>query len=249
MFKLLFIICFTLSLNAFDSQLLTQLGEVCQLPSESWMQPGKERWMMKDCCEDRRKEALEILRSLGCLDAIHAKMSQYDYALVFGALSSRVQRRLDFLHAEWQRGVRFDAIIFLTGQRDIEKEREELPEGVASETQMMIRLYRSHPLSQEARDLPLVVIDTSKQFDHHGSLRRPNTADTVKAWLKTHPQPGKCLAVSDQPFVCYQDAVIRSLLPEEFSVETVGAADTGNLPISVYLDNLAKTELATSSGS
>lgn len=214
--------------------------ETAQIVRSKWIQEGKERWQYEYYFEELKEQAMPLMKRLGCVDAIHAQELHYDYAIVMGALLCRVERRLDFLWEEWQRGVRFETLVFLTGQRDIDSKQEPLPEGVDSETQMMIRVYRAHPLSQAAREVPLVIIDTSKQFDNVASLRRPNTSDTIKAWLKTHPQPGRCLAVSDQPFIGYQEAVVKQFLPSNFTLEFIGRADEEKFPLTLYLDNLAK---------
>lgn len=229
-----------------------ELLQLCELPTDcsleelalilraAWIQEGKERWQYEERFNDKKIKALPLLEAIGCLDAIHAQKFHYNYVLVLGALASRVEKRLNFLWEEWKRGVRFDAIFFLTGQRDIEKKMEILPIGITSETQMMIYLYRSHPLSEAARGVPLAIIDTSKQCDAHGLLKRPNTADTVKAWLQTRPAAGSCLAISDQPFVGYQEAVLKKLLPADFFIEVIGMADERKFPLILYLDNLAK---------
>lgn len=229
-------------LQLFDLPIDRTVDETAQILRSVWIQEGKERWQYEDRYSDKKEQALPLLSEIGCFDAVHAGQLHYDYALVTGGLASRVEKRLNFLFEEWQRGVRFEALIFLTGQRDIDPIKEPLPPGVDSESQMMIRIYRAHPLSKAALDLPVSVIDTSKQID---TMRRPNRADTVNAWLKTRPQPGSCLSISSQPFVGYDEAILRGLLPPEFSFEVVGEADEGRFPLVFYLDNIAKWLLNT----
>lgn len=227
-------------LQACDLPQGSSLEETALITKQAWIQVGKERWEYEERFNDKQEAALPLLKRLGCFEAVNAKESHYDYAIVLGALLSRVAARLDFLFEEWQRGVRFSTLVFLTGERDISPDKELVPEGIETETEMMLYLYHNHPLCAVTRHLPLLVVHTPKQPSLLGLLVRPNTADTVNAWLATRPTPGSCLAVSDQPFVLYQEAVLRYLLPPSFKLEVVGAADPGKYPLILYLDNLAK---------
>jgi hypothetical protein len=49
------------------------------------------------------------------------------------------------------------------------------------------------------RDLPVVFIAVPMKTEG-SSLKRPNTEDTIIAWLKMTSQPCIALFVSDQPF-------------------------------------------------
>lgn len=202
-----------------------------------WMQANKERWEMDLRFEEKREQAIPLLNELGCIGTIWAQKEHYTYALVLGATGSVMQRRLDFLYEEWQRGVRIDTIILLTGARDLDPKIENYPEGLRTETDLFVHLFNQHPLNGLA---PHLVIDSPKQILENGTVRRPTTASTVTDWLATKPKPGSCLAVSTQPFVGYQEAVLRSLLPRSFEVEAIGPKIEQNYPLSIYLDNFAK---------
>ena len=216
------------------------LESIVTLTQQQWIEPGKERWELKEKYPEKKMQAWPLLKSIGCIDAIHAKEKQYEYALVLGALRSRIERRLKFLYEEWKMGVRFKEIVFLTGKRDLNPKIEEVPQGLSSETELMKFVYDSLNFSEEFRAIPLKIIDTPKQLREGALMQRPNTGDTIMQWLMLEPKPGKCLAVSDQPFATNQDAVLRLLLPQDFEVETIGDAAQENLPFAVYLDNLAK---------
>lgn len=202
-----------------------------------WMQAGKERWEMDRHFEDKRDLAMPLLTELQCVEMIRAEKGHYDYALILGATGPVMQSRLDFLYEEWQRGVRFEQIVLLTGDRDLDPKIETIPEGIKTETELLVYLFEQHPLKNLA---PHLVIDSPKQILEDGTIRRPTTISTVIDWLKTSPKPGRCLSVSTQPFVGYQEAVIRSVLPSSFEVEAIGPAIGKNYPLSIYLDNFAK---------
>ena len=70
--------------------------------------------------------------------------------------------------------------------------------------------------------------------------RRPNTADTIKLWMHANPEPGLSLIISSQPYVHYQDAVLRAYLPAEFTLEVVGKKARSVVSDGKHLDNLAR---------
>lgn len=88
----------------------------------------------------------------------------------------------------------------------------------------------------ELRNLPLTVINAPPILGRD----RPTTESTIALWLQNSPEPGEVLFFSNQPFVLYQDAVITSLMPEDFLIETVGTKGGEELPISTLLDTVAK---------
>ncbi|NGX40088.1 MAG: hypothetical protein KR126chlam1_01428 [Chlamydiae bacterium] len=241
----------TTLLELFDIPSTLTPKELVPYLKAHWLQKGKERWEMEKRCEEKGKAALPLLRALGCINSIHAEKKNYQYALVLGAMGKTMQRRLDFLYKEWKRGVRFDQIVLLTGERDLDPTREKFPEGLKSETDLFLHLFDRHPLKKIA---PYTLINSPKQIQKDGSLRRPTTASTMRDWLRSRPSLGDCLAISTQPFVGYQEAVVRAFLPKGFSVEGVGPGTdncypTADLdlevppvpyPLSIYLDNIAK---------
>jgi len=238
-FFLLFLFTPLFSISLYDDErnLKPEAVEFIELFGEdAFTLQGKERWLLDPIYEEKLNEALPILKRLGCIDSIHAKKNYYQYALVLGSLKRHMQMRLDFLYEEWKRGVRFDEIVLLTGQRELNPERELYPEGLRTETDLFVYLFENHPLKQIA---PFKVIDSPKYRQADGTLRRPDTGATVRDWKATGPKPGSVLAVSTQPFVGYQHAVLKSFLPNEFDLETIGPA-TGIYSMALYLDNFAK---------
>lgn len=204
---------------------------------QQWLQARKERWEMHCSLENKLEIALPTLKEIGCVDAVHAPLEHYDYALVLGAIGPVMQLRLDYLYEEWKRGVRFDQIVLLSGRRDLDPKMEMIPEGAQFETDLFLHLFDRHPLKNLASHL---VIDSPKQQLEDGTWRRPTTQSTIEEWLKTSPTPGKCLAASSQPFVGYQEAVIKSILPSTFDVDGVGSEITYPYSLAIYLDNIAK---------
>jgi len=229
MFRFLLSLIFSFSLFA-----SSQLEHITECNPQEWIQKG-DRWTFKDRFEDKREEILSVLDSMGMFEAKEATQSHYDYALVPGALHGSVKRRIDHLIKQWNQGVRFNMIVFLTGQRPLHLEKEKAFLPLKTETAMMIYTWEQAKMPLELREVPLVVIDAPPL-----PLRgRPTTESTVYVWLKHNPKPGSILMVSSQPYVGYQQAILQTLLPS-FTIEGVGAEGGSSLPTSVLLDTLGK---------
>lgn len=202
-------------------------------PTE-WVQRG-DRWNFKGRFEDQREELYPVLEKMGIFDAHWAQKSHYDYAIVLGALKSAVESRMQHLISEWERGVRFDKVVFLTGQRPLHPTKEESLVHLKNETAMMLHVWNALEMPEEMREVPLTVIDAPPL-----PLRgRPTTESTVYAWLEMEPEPGVALMVSNQPYVGYQQAVLQVLLPH-FMIEGVGAEGGRTLPLSILMDTIGK---------
>ena len=87
------------------------------------------------------------------------------------------------------------------------------------------------------RTLPITFIDATVPA---GKPPRPNTADTIDAWLAGSPKPGSCLFVSNQPYAGYQKSVVDTIMSKGFSVEIIGPAAAENLEVAKYLDTIAR---------
>jgi len=206
---------------------------------ELWMQKGKERWEFDKRYEYMRPTAWPYFEIAGLVFEAFPQSREYDYAIVFGALLATVEKRIAFLERLRERGVNFNEIVFLTGDRDLllsERERS----GCRIESEMVEWAYRQSDLS---KDIPATFVFAPKQSES-GFLRCPRTHDTVEAWLRLSPTPGRCLAVSNQPYVGYQHAVLNSLLPRGFSLETVGPGIQGEPTVALMLDTIAKQIIA-----
>jgi hypothetical protein len=213
---------------------------IVELTQTMWLQKGKKRWEFDQKEEEKRDLLLPFLRKLKNFERIEPEEKTFDYALVLGALSSRMERRLTFLVELWQKGIKFQQIVFLSSDRPLFPLLETIPEGIHTESELMGFFFKNQPVPDEMRKIPLQVISSPLILNEKGTFDFPNTGHTFSDWLKTKPHPGKCLIISDQPFVGYQDAVARGSLPPTFTCETVGMEALEDLPMAVYLDNLAK---------
>lgn len=204
------------------------LGSSC----ESWFQ-NKERWEFDRRYEDQRDQVLEILETMGFFEQKNPSASHYNYGVVLGSLAPKVQQRMEFLIFQYEQGVTFDHIVFLTGQRPLHPTETEF---TGQEVDMMIALWQKLSMPQELRDTPLIIVN-APPLPEKG---RPTTESTLETWFKSSPNPGTALFVSNQPYVLYQDAVIKSLAPKGWTIETIGEQGGQNLPISILLDTVFK---------
>lgn len=211
------------------------LKSIVETTQKAWIQTGKERWQFEEKEKEKWNAAFPLLKKIGCVDKVEASQKRYDYCLVLGGLSQRMQKRFDLLIEEWEKGVRFDRLIFLTGERNLDPQVEDLAVLLQTEAQAMEYLFQKANVSEDLRQIPLQIISASA-----GGKRRATTADTVAEWLKTNPSPGLCLVLSNQPFVDYQNAVLKTFLPKTFQIETIGKEADPDTFFAVYLDNLAR---------
>jgi hypothetical protein len=260
LFKLFYLTGITLEVSSPFDTLVDQA-------QTHWYQGGKERWLLEgeSFTPEKQEEIIELLRRLNLIQTIHAQYRgevKYDYVLVHGALGQSIQNRLKNLNQAYQEGVRFKAVVLLTGARPLipGKEDKWIALGIKAEADLFQYLWQEEDYSR-VFEKSYTLIDTPGMtaLDHPGklSIKRPGTEDTLKLWLNTQrPQPGsKILAISNQPYIIYQHAILKRCLRQycidnqfdesQFHIETIGAEST--LPhgekaqyIATHLDNLAR---------
>lgn len=217
----------------------------------------------------------ELIKQLGDYETIYPKSQKpVKYILVNGSTINRMRKRVNFL-AELARNNLINItpsteIIFLTGDRDL------YPEEKAVEVQFWDSKYAFNPEWKRPNkkatnefeiakiiwgqiDLPYNLRKTkinfinAKKAEVYDSvtrkkyISRPHTIDTLVEWVKTNKvKGGYCISVSNQPFVKYQELVIRRGLLEErltnFVVEGVGPAKVKHeYLLAIYLDTIARS--------
>lgn len=227
------------------------LADIVKKTQEQWLrQPGKERWeiVAKDW-KKREDEILKLIRSLDLVESISPLQKNYDYLLWMGAAYSRVESRLQHIIALWQDGLRFNDVVILTGARplikdEIDKIKQKYSVKneveLTTEADCMKYVYENISMPEAMRAVPVTFVNVPMFKNQDGSLKRPTTGDTVNLWFQqAKPTPGNCLVISNQPYVCYQNSVVKTLLPQGFIIETVGEKAEGT-KIDDHLDNLAR---------
>jgi hypothetical protein len=225
-------------------QLASTLGiskeqDLIEQTQKQWLRkPGNERWEMSEIIAENRQYVLTWAAEQGLFSDWRPSRATYDKALILGATTSRMQMRLDFLKDLWNQGVRFREIVWLTGMRPLDPRADGLIGRCANESEAAHILWDEADLPEEMRCLSVSFIEVPMK----GS-ERPNTADTIIAWVKESPEPCTALFVSDQPFCGYQFAVIKSNLPDPFLFDMVGkGVDPSSHPAAaaITLDSIAR---------
>jgi hypothetical protein len=222
------------------------LPEIVKATQKAWLRPhGKERWQVEETYDEPTRERIvQICQKMGLLDAIRPKQTHYRYCCILGAALPTVVKRIEFAAQLHDEGIAFDEIVFLTGDRDLDEAIDKvsiLDELPKNETQGMIALYAVMDLPERFKRLPLHVVDVPKIATEKG-LVRPNTQSTMVYWTKKVIDRGSVLFISNQPYICYQNAVACMVMPETLSFETVGFAINKSyyLRASLLLDTVAR---------
>lgn len=230
--------------------------------TQSWLRPtGTERWEIKDNSIRMNNRLSHLFAELCLLQKVKPLHSSYDYAVFFGGSLADVRNRLAYLIELYNRGIQCKCLIVLTGARQLDtilenrasllhNNRQDLPskqglhyKGIlpTTEPEMIKFVFQQTYIPNRLHNIPCVFIDTPPQISANGSSIRPNTQDTIAYWLKKcNPYPGSVLAISNQPFVGYQNAVLRNSMPKKFSIETVGNEYLDNQSVANILDSLAR---------
>lgn len=215
-------------------------------------QAGTERWENQtNTLPDT--EQLQLFKELNLIQEIIPTQKQYDYALLLGGVLEDVHIRVEHLINLWKNeGIRFKSLIILTGERPLDEQIESKQSLISynvkniclptTEYELMkfVLAQTDLPIEWKKSSFSSVLVNAPMQKMADGSLRRPNTEDTIIEWLTKHnPYRGTILAVSNQPFGGYQDAALRKNL-SHFTIETVGAAYKDNESVATILDALAR---------
>lgn len=207
-----------------------------------WLRkPGQERWDLKELPYDQKFFVLNWARQQGMFDEWTPSIRIYDKALILGATTSSMQKRLNYLVHLWEEGVRFSEVVWLTGDRPLNKNVDSLFERCHTESEAAHILWEETKLPNDMHHLPVVFI-ASPMKKEGLLLERPHTADTLISWLNTHPDPCKTLFISHQPFCGAQFAAIKTTLPDAIVFDLAGpGTDLSKNPraSSITLDSIA----------
>jgi hypothetical protein len=196
---------------------------------------GQERWEIGSVFEEKRTELLPYLEQLGFVNAVAPMPGLYDYFIIFGFATSDMKNQFDYITPFIQSNtVRGKNVILLTSSLPLPEQFKRYHFG-ETEAAMMCGLFKQSILSgkpSQCIEVPMIV--------EHNKMRRPTTQDTIEAWLATRPVPGSCLALSAQPFIRRQSSLLEALLPSSFTMTPAGPEAEHDMPIGLYLDELAR---------
>ena len=222
---------------------------------------GKERWQTPELFETHKTAILNHANSLGLVEEIVPTQKHYKYAIILGATVKRMRTRLAYLAHLWQQGIRFDHIICLGSERPLDSSIES-PAVLMDEAEFGVQCKKYDEnfefpkteyeafkflcdhcvqLPQDFKAIPITFINSLMIKNADGSTRRPTTGDTILDWLKQNPAHGDCLFISNQPYVGYQDSVMRTFMPHDFGIiESCGPRAFDSTRNSDILDTIAR---------
>jgi len=215
---------------------ITQENMIAETQKKWLRSSGKERWEMNEISQ--KEFVLNWAEKSGIYSSWKPESSSYDKALILGATTGVMEGRLRFLVDLWNEGIRFDEIVWLTGERPLDKTIDGLLELATNESEAARVIWKKVDLPKEMRTISVVFVEEPMK-----GLKRPNTKDTIDAWVGSGVKPCKALVVSSQPFCGYQYGIVDRYLPEEFLFEVVGpGVDSRAHPAAaaITLDSMAR---------
>ena len=211
-----------------------------------------------------------LVDELGFLDAVAPSFREYQGVLVMGASLDVIRNRIHYLVKQWETGVRFSHIYFLSGERDLSPvDHRDIADDFGSplkirkdwikptedkfpktEKEMIEFVWDQADIPQEMRGLLVQFINAPKQTQEdkkpQKELPPPETSDTVISWRNTEPPAGRYLVISNAPYIIGDDVVVRRISPKTFTFDTVGEATSKNARVvACMLDVVVHSALET----
>ena len=215
-----------------------------------WIRPtGYERWNIYSILNDSQRARLtKIIKSSALAKAKMPTKKHYHAVVVLGATTSRVKTRMEFLMKLANYGVTWDKIFLLGSTRDLNTGTDQdqkmavfLRRMSAAETEigMMQYLWSQINKPKFCSGIPVVSIQSGQRADG----TRANTETSLVEMAKNieNSQGKSILFISNNPYICYQDAVAKKVL-NSFGVlvETVGEAMGSGESMENVLDTVAR---------
>ncbi|MCH9613351.1 MAG: hypothetical protein SP1CHLAM54_03500 [Chlamydiia bacterium] len=226
--------------------LATELGiaedaDLVEATQAKWLrQAGLERWEVEGLSEEQRTLVLEWAKNQGHFDAWEPSQRVYDVALILGSSTAHMEARLNYLIDQWNKGIRFDKVVWLVGQRPLDGRVDSMLDQFSTESEAARYIWEKSAVPDIMRTCEVVFIDVPM----HLSGARPTTKDTIDAWVDVQASSCSALFVSTQPFCQYQFTVIKTFLPKQVNFEVIGPGVTDlSHPrgAAILLDNFART--------
>lgn len=262
-----------------ETRQINEIDDVLQgkiKPEIAWYQGKIQRWNMQLKIPLSNQKAKKIIKQ--CLEKFNLETTKYPQqkhykgVLFLGSLLSSVRQRLAFLNELIEKNaISFDNVYVLSGERKLEggcgetatkllkgdhaiiplKTSWQAPKKLPTNETEMIKLVfdqSAHPLLTPER---VHFVHSLKENGHP----RATTKSTAEKWIQEYqPEPGTYLAISNQPFILYQELTVRRNMLEnnkEIQIEAVGPGlslktittykmKNPKNQAAVLLDNIAK---------
>ncbi|HEV2600833.1 MAG TPA: hypothetical protein VGT41_00910 [Candidatus Babeliales bacterium] len=190
--------------------------------------------------ESNKGALLENFRALGMVDELHPSKTMYKYVLLVGATKARIIMRLDYLAELRKKGISFETIVLLGGERPLQEfEKEGLPTDITTEAEMMQYVCAQHPAF---KDITHLLVNAPMVQREDGTMVRPSVDGTLAYFAQIAPADGSCLVASNSPYILrHIKAAQRILDQNRFPTDGAGEALDSNTTNMIRLfDELAR---------
>jgi hypothetical protein len=246
-------LCKVMHLDLVDAHQFTKFFQA------NFLRPkGMERWEEYDLKTNMDDETfaniIKTCKMLRMTGNIYPRHISYDYIVIFGSNVNSMTKECEFVKNELMEVIANNPnvkVFFLTGTRPLDNliDSNDLIEELhflgleATETEAAKLIFARivGPLNYE-----IVNVDPSELSKFPNELKRPNTRDTIeKLFRDFHLRPGSMLAVATNPFISYQDNVMRNLLQGHEWFDRGGTLETAGycLDIDAYCKILSKKQV------
>lgn len=208
---------------------------------KQWLRGNVERWETKELPEYEKELVLHWAEGNEIFTVWEPKQNYYDKACILGATTFRMQQRFDYLISLWENGIRFNQVVWLTGERPLDPSVDDYLDEAKTESDAAKLIWERTTLPAGMKNISVVFV-SSPMKNVKGEMRRPSTGDTIDAWLETNVRACSALFISNQPYCGYQFAVLKTLLPEYVAFDVAGkGVDEDHYPTAaVTLDTIAR---------
>lgn len=226
------------------------LEAIVKKTQEAWVKTmhGKgniERTDLQDSAKQKevREKVEKIAQEIGLFDERKPLLRHYKYGACLGALLDGVRQRLHHLITEWQQGVRFDSLVFFTGERYLRKETDDSLEKLLNPQNSPLKIKEGWQMPADApyeteydmckliwdqTELPPSMREALKDKVVFVDAKRPQgqervtTKDCYVTWLNQYkPEPGSMLAPSHPLIWPYQQLAGENALGKDFFLDTI----------------------------
>lgn len=209
----------------------------------------------KNLTYEQKTAIYAALSELGFIQEVRPSVLEYDDILIMGGYADEMRCRMEYLINLYHKGLRFKRIFFLTGHRKRDQSHEtdhiiffknkaaRVSTVVQTEVDIMKLIWSQIDKPQELESVETFVVDVGVKALAKGKKSLPNTYDTLKALMDgPYNLSGRTyLAISSQPYIAYQEALLKRVLPSSYQGMTAGPVPPKNILFAQYLDILART--------
>lgn len=252
------------------------ITDIVRKTQNKWIavRQGKDQKERSDLIDSEAQKAIapqvvEIASKMGLFDEKAPKLKKYNYGICLGAFLNGVRSRLALLIDAWEKGIRFESLYFLTGERDLrsgpgeqddfallcDATRSVLPfkadwqpprrESITYNTEYdMVKIIWEQTAIPQSMEQELqgkvFFVDAKKN-----GAARPSTRDTYILWLQEyHPLPGTILATSHPLLWVHQQLAGMNIVGQKYPLDTISSAASAQL-IAFYEKGIVSLILDT----